>query len=141
MSDRTWHLRMHCSYEGEKNKITSMVVEQTDDAGGWKPVAIDISSPGFFVFVYSIFTCQHLYMYVNAAEKGLELASSEGDFHMVTGEDWMLKDLHVSFAGKLRAGQSSPADIDYIQGRMNQCPVSRNLHPSGAHESKLTLSR
>jgi hypothetical protein len=138
---RTWNMRMTCSYEGDNNKITSLAVEQKDDQGVYKPLTIDINSPGFLVFVYSVFTCQHLYMYVNAAERGLLLASSTGSFELVAGDDWMLSDLRVRFEGKLRAGTPTDEQIADIEGRMNQCPVSRNLHPSGVHESKLVLTR
>lgn len=137
---RSWALRMACTYEGEKNRVVALNVEQKDEKGSFKPFAIDVGSAGFLIFVYSIFTCQHLYMYTNAAERGLLLASSTGAFDLVAGDDWMLVDLRARFDGKLRSGTATPDDIAYIQARMNQCPVSRNLHPSAAHESKLVLS-
>jgi len=38
------------------------------------------------------------------------------------------------------SGKPTPADIADIERRVNQRPVSRDLHPTGAHESRLTLS-
>lgn len=136
---RSWTLRLACRYEGDKNKITSFAVEQKNEQGAFNPMQIDLQTGGFLIFVYSIFTCQHLYMYTNAAERGLLLDTVKGDFELLATSDWMLSDLRVRFEGTLRAGNPTPEDIAYIEGRMNQCPVSRNLHPSGSHESKLVL--
>ena len=140
MSDRKWNLRMSCSYQGGKNSIASCQVEILGDDGAWKPLAIANDSPGFLIFVYSLLTCQHMYMYVNAAERGLLLASSQGTMELVATQGWMLTDLRVAFHGQLRSGTPSEADIADIEKRMNQCPVSRNIHTSGVHETRLTLS-
>ena len=42
---RSWTLRMRCAYEGEKNQIVSLNVEQKDESGAFKPFAIDVGSP------------------------------------------------------------------------------------------------
>lgn len=141
MTTRSWTLRIRCHYEGAKNSITSLDVEQRNDKGDFVPLVIGNNSPGFLIFVYSILSCQHLYMYVNAAERGVQLESMHGTFDMATTEDWMLTELRVHFDAKLRSGTPSADDIAYIEQRMNQCPVSRNLHPTGAHESRLVLLR
>lgn len=140
MKLRAWNLRMQARYEGDKNHLVALAVEQKDEHGVFKPLLIDNQSAGFLIFVYSVFSCQHLYMYVNAAERGLLLDSAHGTLELTASEDWMLNDLRVRFDGKLRSGAPTQADIAYIEGRMNQCPVSRNLHPAGVHESKLSLS-
>lgn len=140
MTMRSWTMRLKAHYEGDNNHVAALTVEQKDEHGAFKPLAIDIHSAGFLIFVYSVFSCQHLYMYANAAERGLLLDSAEGTLALTATEDWMLGDLRVHFDGKLRAGTPGADDIAYIQGRMNQCPVSRNLHPAGVHESTLVLT-
>lgn len=134
---RTWHLKMACTYEGPQNHIATMHVEQQDDTGAWKPLEITNRSPGFLTFVFSILTCQHLYFYTNAAENGLEAAESEGLFTLVATQDWMLESLDVAYTVRLRSGTATPEQTADIQGRMNRCPVSRNLHPNGAHTTSL----
>ena len=137
---RTWCLRMSCTYEGDKNHIVSQMVEQRDDAGNWKPLEIGNRSPGFLIFVYSLLTCQHLYMFANAAEHGLELASTQGTLDLAATEGWMLADLVVDYTAQLRSGTPTAEAIEDIRGRMNQCPVSRNIHPSGAHVTRFAIT-
>lgn len=130
---------MQCRYEGDKNHIAEMSVQQKDDSGAFQPLEINNRSAGFLIFVYSLFSCQHLYMFTNAAEHGLILDHATGFLDLSATENWMLTDLRVRFEAKLKSGTPSQSDIETIQTRMNQCPVSRNIHPSGAHESKLVL--
>ena len=41
-------------------------------AGGqWEAFDLGVTSPGFEIFVYAVFACQHMYMRVNCAERGL----------------------------------------------------------------------
>jgi hypothetical protein len=139
MSTRTWNLRMNATYEGDKNKVATAVTEQLSD-GEWKPLQINNDSPGFLIFVYSLLSCQHLYMHINAAEQGLVLSASSGTMTLVASQDWKLASLHINFAAKLISGTPTTAIIDDIQGRMNQCPVSRNIVVAGVHESLLTFN-
>lgn len=126
MSAHTFNLRLDCQYEGEDNKVAGLNVEVLAD-GQWQPLRLDVGSPGFLLFVYTIFTCQHLYLRVNAAERGLLLESAAGTIEVGAGEDWMLEQLHVDFEVRLASGSPSADDVDYITGRMQQCPVSKNL--------------
>jgi hypothetical protein len=139
MTQRQWKLRMDCSYEGANNKTTSLKVEQRHEDGSWKPLEISVQSPGFLIFVYSLLTCQHQYMHTNAAESGLILSGSHGTLDLCAGQDWMLIDLRVHFEAKLTSGSPTAEKISYIEGRMNQCPVSRNIHCSGEHASRVTF--
>lgn len=137
---RKWTLRMVCAYEGAKNHIATMQVSMLGEDGAWKPLEINNHSPGFLVFVYSLLTCQHLYMYVNAAERELELSGSEGELVLEATEGWMLTNLRVGFVATLRSGVPTPEKTEEIRQRMNQCPVSRNIHPSGLHETALRFA-
>lgn len=132
-------MRMQCTYEGETNAVASLVVEQR--AGdGWRPLELGPVTPGFEIFVYAIFACQHLYFRVNCAERGLLLDSAAGEVDVGADADWNLEILHVAFDGRLRGGRASAADIDYITGRMQQCPVSRNLREVPDSRTDVTLA-
>ncbi len=131
---------MSCTYKGASNDVVDTAVEQLNESGTWVPLAIDITSPGFLIFVYSVLSCQHMYMHTNAAERGLVLERADGALELVATKDWKLVDLHVRFHGKLTSGTPKGDDIEYIRGRMNQCPVSRNVHVTGAHDTQLELT-
>jgi len=139
VTKRQWHLRMYCTYQNSSNNISSLKVEQLVEPDQWKPLEINNDSPGFLIFIYSLFSCQHLYMYLNAAERGLELESTEGALELITTHDWKLETLRVNFNGKLRSGTATTEDIEDIQRRMNQCPVSRNIVVSEIHDTQLQL--
>jgi len=126
-------MRLKCRYEGEKNTISRLEVEH-EIGREWKVLDLDVTTPGFDVFVYALFHCQHTYFRVNCAERGLLLDSAEGNIEVLTDKDWNLLDLQVSFTGELASGQPGKADTDFIVARMQQCPVSRNINtPAGAH--------
>ncbi len=125
MSDRSFRMRLTCRYEDPDNTVGSLNVENFEE-GEWRDLGLNERSPGFLVFVYAVFTCQHLYFRKNCAEQGLMLASAEGTIDVLTTEDWDLTRLHVHFDGKLKSGAPASGVTDYIVARMKQCPVSRN---------------
>jgi hypothetical protein len=126
MSEKEFTMRLTGAYEGDTNTISRLEVDQKID-GAWQPLDLGTSSPGFDIFVYSIFTCQHMYFRVNCAERGLVLDSAEGSILIGTRSDWEIDTLQVKFSGLLSRGKASQEDIDYLVSRMKQCPVSRNL--------------
>ena len=110
-----------------KNAIADLKVEVL--AGdGWEIFELNDQSPGFLMFVYTIFNCQHMYMRVNCAERGLVLDSATGTVNVVTDEDWVIQTLHVQFDARLESGTPDADDVDYIMERMEHCPVSGNLN-------------
>ena len=126
LSERNFSMRMQCTYEGETNSIARLDVEhRVEDE--WRPLALGLTAPGFDIFVYAVFTCQHMYFRTNCAERGLVLNSADGGIVIGADADWNMETLQVQFAGRLGSGQASQDDIDYIVARMKQCPVSRNL--------------
>ena len=139
MSERNFHLRLRCAYEGDDNKPTALDVEHVVE-GEWRPLELNTRSPGFEMFVYALFTCQHLYFRVNCAERGLQLDSAKGRIAVGATTDWALDNLQVTFDGQLRSGEPAPGDIDYIVSRMKQCPVSRNIREVASAETSVTLS-
>jgi uncharacterized OsmC-like protein len=119
-------MRLVSRYEGSENNIADLAVEAFED-GAWQAFDLNTRSPGFLIFVYADFTCQHLYLRTNAAERGLILASAKGSIQMVTTEDWNLEKLQINFDVELANGTATSKDVDYVIERMKQCPVSKNI--------------
>ena len=126
MNERYFQMRLFSRYEGTENNIAELGVEVLED-GAWQAFDLNTRSPGFLIFVYADFTCQHLYMHTNAAERGLILASAKGSIQMVTTEDWNLEKLQIDFDVELANGKATSMDVEYIIERMKQCPVSKNI--------------
>jgi len=126
MSKHNFHLRLSCTYESSENKISVLDVEvSTED--GWQPLELSEASPGFLIYAYSIFTCQHTYMRLNAGENGLIIDSAEGDLQLQASEEWLLESINVAFDVKLKSGTVTDEKTALIIERMKQCPVSLNL--------------
>lgn len=138
MTKRHINMRLKCRYEGEKNTISQLQVEH-EIGREWKVLDLDVTTPGFDVFVYAMFHCQHTYFRLNCAERGLLLESAEGDIKVLTDKDWNLLDMQVNLSGELVSGQASQADIDFIVARMQQCPVSRNVDTPASAHSEISL--
>ena len=139
MSERNFSMRLKSTCEGNSNAVASLEVEHRVD-GEWQPLDLGITSPGFDIFVYAVFTCQHMYFRANCAERGLVLNSSEGSIVIGADRDWNMETLKVHFSGRLGSGQASPDDIGYIVSRMKQCPVSHNIREVPDAESTVILN-
>ena len=133
MQRHIFHMRLTCEY-AEENAIADLRVEHLEE-GDWKSLELGTLTPGFLIFTYAVFTCQHMFLRANATERNLLLAASHGSILIDASPDWHIEKLHVSFEGKLKSGSATQDDIDYITGRMQQCPVSKNL---GQIEETLT---
>ena len=126
MSDFTFQMLIHCHYIDDENTIDQLHVEHlVDDT--WQELDLNISSPGFDIFVYAILTCQHMYFRNNSAEYGLVLDSSEGLITVIADEHRSVETLNVEFKGKLKKGKATKEIVDSISARMALCPVSINL--------------
>ena len=139
MSERNFNMRLKSTYEGDTNTIASLEVEHRVK-GEWQSLDLGIASPGFDIFVYAIFTCQHRFFRVNCAERHLVLNSAEGSIVIGADKSWNMEILKVHFSGQLGSGQANPGDIDYIVSRMKQCPVSLNIREAPDTESTITLN-
>jgi hypothetical protein len=126
MNERDFRLRLSCRYEDPDNSIADLKVEVLAD-GQWEALDLTAYTPGFLLFVYTILTCQHRYLRTNCAEKGFALASANGSIDLLAGEDWCVRKLHIRFDVRLKSGSPTREDLDHIVGRMEQCPVSKNL--------------
>ena len=128
MSERIFEMRLSCGYSRPDNTVGDLRVETLAE-GEWKPLDLNEGTPGFLIFTYAVFTCQHLYMRTNCAERSLMLSSAEGTIRLVADEAWRIQQLQVAFDAVLESGDPSKEDIIYISGRMGECPVSKNLLP------------
>ena len=126
MSDRHFHLKLDASYSGTKNEVDDLKLEVLHD-GAWEAVDLGIRSPGFLLYINALFTCQHLYMRSNCAERDLVLASAHGELQVDTRQNWEITEINVLFRGRLQSGNPRQEDLDYITERMRHCPVSTNL--------------
>ncbi len=126
MGERIFQMRLFCRYHGPDNAPADLRVENLE-GGEWRSLDLNLRSPGFVVFVYGLFSCQHLYLRTNAAQRGLILDFAHGSIEVAAAEDWSIRKRHVHFDAHLKAGAPSASDVSYIVGRMKQCPVSRNL--------------
>jgi hypothetical protein len=126
MTDKQFHLRLTASYKDAVNDLQDLTVEvQKEDQ--WENLELDIYSPGFLLFINGLFSCQHLYMRTNAAECDVQLESATGELYIETDENWEIKRAEVAFVAKLRSGEVTDENLDYIIERMHHCPVSSNL--------------
>ncbi len=139
MSERRFQLRLACRYQQPDNTVSELTVEIFDDEA-WKPLELDLLSPGFQMFLSAAFSCQHLYFRTNCAERGLALASAEGELEVATDREWVIQRMQVSFAGRLASGIPTREAIDYIAERMGHCPVSANLKPIAERETRVELA-
>lgn len=131
MTRHIFNLRLSATYESSENNVATLEVQALSE-DGWEPLDLNITTPGFLVYVYSLFTCQHLFLRTNSTERDLVLASSRGEILVETSEDWHLENVDVKFDVNLVSGDAKEDNIDYIISRMKQCPVSKNL-PSNFH--------
>lgn len=139
MSERSFKMRLKCRYQGDANELSSLEVEhKVEDE--WVPLDLGLATPGFDIFVYAIFTCQHRFFRVVCAERKLMLNSAEGTITIAADKDWHMETLQVHFSGQLNSGQSSADDIEAIVSRMKQCPVSRNLAAIPHAETTVSLA-
>ena len=126
MGNRYFHLRLTCTYKGDKNDVNDLAIEVLND-DKWETLDLSIRSPGFLQFVNALFSCQHLYMRINSAERGLILTSATGEIQVETGEFWDITNASITFHAKLKSGTPTEDDLDYITDRMTHCPVSTNI--------------
>lgn len=131
-------MRLSCKYGTADNTVEDLFVEILE-SGQWRVFDLGIGSPGFQIFVYAIFSCQHLYMRTNCAERGLELSASEGRIQVAASEEWSITQLHVAFDAQIRSGAPTGEDVDYIVDRMGHCPASVNLSPIADLHTDLRL--
>ncbi|UCB55548.1 MAG: hypothetical protein JSW45_03200 [Thiotrichales bacterium] len=126
MSKHIFNLRMSATYSPTENAIATLDVEVLAD-NEWAALELNTLTPGFLIYVYSMFTCQHMFLRTNGAERNLAYASSKGSILVEASEDWFLEKVDVRFTVNLASGNPNEDNTGYIVSRMKQCPVSKNL--------------
>ena len=137
MSEHDFQLRMQVEYSQPDNAIAAIQVQKYLD-GGWQDFALDNLSPGFEIFVYSMFSCQHTYFRLNAAEQGVDMARAHARIELGADAQWMIEHLRLEFQARVSAGSPSDDITAYIVERMHQCPVSKNTR--GVQDAIVKLS-
>ena len=138
MSERVFDMRLTCRYSGSENDVAALQVELLED-DVWKAFNVDNETAGFLIFVYSVFTCQHMHLRLGCAEHNLLLETTTGSIHLVTSEDWEIEKIHVGFQCQSGSGTPTPGHISDITRRMMNCPVSRNLKPGVECETAIGI--
>jgi hypothetical protein len=131
-------MRLYSRYRQPDNSISDLRVEVFADAG-WQTFDLNTQTAGFLIFVYALFSCQHMYMRLNCAERGLLLESASGHIDVAATDDWQVMKLRVGFEGVLQSGTPVRDDLDYIIERMEHCPVSVNLREVQDSKTRLEL--
>jgi len=126
MSGFTFQMIMHCHYSGDENQVDKLHVEHLVD-DEWQGLKLDIYSPGFDVFIYSILSCQHMFFRNNSTEYGLSMTSAEALITIVTDEHRSIESLHSEFTGKLKKGTADIEKVKSITARVGLCPATINL--------------
>jgi len=126
---KKFDLRLNVTYEGKENNIAELNVDVLKE-NGWEILELNTQSPGFMLYINGLFSCQHLYMRTNSAERNIVLASAEGELKIETNDTWHIQKIQVNFEAQIKLGSLSDDDKAYILERMHHCPVSSNL-PEG----------
>lgn len=126
MSKHIFNLRLAATYMPPENTIDNLEVDVLVD-DEWTTLDLDTRTPGFLIYVYSMFTCQHTFLRTNSAERNLKLGDSQGFILVEASEDWQLEKIDVRFDATAIGSAPGDDDVDYIVSRMKNCPVSRNL--------------
>ena len=126
MSDLTFQMLLQCHYTGDENDIDQLHIEHLVE-NDWQELELNINSPGFDIFIYSVLTCQNTHFKNNAAEYGLLLDSCEGLITVIADEHRSISTMNIEFKGKLKSGNATQDAVDSIVARMRLCPVSINL--------------
>ena len=136
---RTFRFRLNSTHIDPGNAVATLHVEQwTEEA--WHPFNLGIQTPGFLIFSYSCFICQHTSLRINAAEFGLPLAFMSGTFSLSTTQSWKIQSIHTDFEVYLNADTMPDVeDHNELIRRINHCPVSRNLEPSVSKHIQLAF--
>ena len=123
-------MRLSCAYESEDNNPLNLTVETITQDKGWQPLDLNTLTPGFLIYVYSMFTCQHMFLRNKSKDKNVVLESAQGEIKVSANEDWHLEEVAIHFDATAASGELDIETIDYIIAGMKACPVSKNM-PAG----------
>ena len=139
MAEHRFELRASFVYGGGDNRTEKLTAEILTEEG-WNALELNLSSPGFLIFVYSFMVCQHTYFHANCNESGLLLDRANLELLLVAREDWQIERVEVGIRSVLRGGKADRETVDYIESRMRRCPVSINLREPPDYRITLEFS-
>ena len=139
MSDHPFQLQAVFDYSGDDNNV-DQINAQIFSNNSWNSLEISNSSPGFLIFVYAFLICQHTYFHANCGERGLLLETAAVELSLHADNDWKIQRVNVGIDATLRRGNPDKVTIDYIEGRMRQCPVSVNMQEPPQYQIELQFS-
>ena len=90
MNKHIFNLRIAADYGTTENDIISLEVQVLNESE-WEILDLNTMTPGFLIYVYAIFTCQHMFLRTNGTERKLAFTSSVGELLVETSEDWLLE--------------------------------------------------
>lgn len=133
---KIFQLRLRVEY-GDETDIF-VVEKHLPEENRWHVIGINEKTPGLLVFLYSILTCQHLFLRNPAQKAGLGLLHTTGELRArFNKKTFRFETIQTSFQVKSRTEPSCQL-ADEIARRMENCPVSNNLDP--AIDKTLSLS-
>lgn len=153
-SCRCFRFRLRSLHDAPSGATRSLdLAMRHSDSGDWLPQTPDLTTPRFRLFLLSLLLCQHFHLVRGAEAHGLPLEQVEGEMAVVTAADWLVQEVHGSFALRLRPGDgaaafsaaagSDPAALqralDDLRERLAHCPVARNLPPGAATSLALNV--
>lgn len=140
MDERRFDFRLRSHHPGPDRISTDPTVELRGADGTWEPQQVNVTTPGFRLYLLSLLLCQHFYLVANAREKAIPLDQVEAEFMVTTRPDWILTAVEGDFRIRLDAAaeeeerkRADAGTIAWIGERMKLCPVSRNL-PEGVRK-------
>ena len=135
---RTFHFRLNSTHTDPNNAVATLHVEQyVNDV--WQPFELNEYMPGFQIFAYSCFICQHTYLRMNATEQEMNLAFISGTFTLTTSQDWEVLSVDAEFDAYLSAGEATPKQVNDLIDRMKGCPIARNLAHNVVKHTRLSM--
>jgi hypothetical protein len=133
-TDRSFRFRLQSRHSPPERTSGDLAVQWLNGEGRWEPQELHLTMPGFRIYLISLLLCQHFYLVANARERGIPLARVDGELTVCTGEDWRLRSVIGEFRLELDPASAAggvpgvaAGDLRYLQERMKECPVSRNL--------------
>ncbi len=126
-SIKVFQLRMQVEYGDDE---TFSVQKFDAENGRWQALAIHEKTPGLLIFLYSVLTCQHLFLRNPAKQAGLEPVRTEAELLARFDKSrFRFESIHTRFLVHCRV-EPACQQAQAIAGKMENCPVSNNLHPA-----------
>jgi hypothetical protein len=78
-TDRSFRFRLQSCHSAPGCTSTDRAVKWLNGEGEWQPQHLDLTMPGFRLYLISLFLCQHVYLVANARERQMALARVDAE--------------------------------------------------------------